>query len=106
LFKHLGRLRAAGMRSGGAVAAADLSHPASGRRVVLRTNAPGLQVYSGNFLDGAAGKGGYRHKVHQSVCLESQTFPNGARETAFPSPVLWPGEEYRHEMVFELRWDA
>ena len=75
---------------GGAVAAR-LCDPVSGRVLELSTDQPGLQFYSGNFLDGSLG-----FPYRGGVCLEPQRFPNSPNVAAFPSPVLRPGEEYRH----------
>ena len=83
--------------------AAELTDTASGRQILLSTNAPGIQVYTGNFLEGVAGKGGAKHCKHQSVCLETQTYPNSVNEEAFPQPWLQPGEQYEHLMVYEFR---
>jgi aldose 1-epimerase len=82
--------------------AAELCDSKSGRWLRLSTNAPGLQVYSGNFLDGVPGKGGVHHKARQSICLESQTFPNSTKQPLFPSPWVSPGQTYRHVMVYEF----
>lgn len=75
-----------------------LRDPDSGRGLMLSSNAPGLQVYTGNFLEGVAGKNGVEYRKHQSICLESQTFPNSVNEESFPSPFIRPGEVYRHRM--------
>lgn len=83
-------------------AAAELRHEASGRALRLHTNAPGLQVYSGNFLDGVPGKDGATYSKQQSMCLETQTYPNSAKQPLFPSPWVSPGETYRHVMVYEF----
>ena len=82
----------------GTVPVAELREPETGRGLVLSSNAPGLQVYTGNFLEGAPGKGGVVYRKQQSVCLESQTFPNSVNAEAFPSPFVRPGEVYRHRM--------
>ena len=82
--------------------AAELYDPGSGRSLTLRTNAPGLQVYSGNFLEGVPGRDGVTYAKQQSICLESQTYPNAVNTPAFPSPVIQPGETYRHLMVYEF----
>ena len=65
----------------------------------------GLQVYTGNHLDGVIGADGRLFHKHSAVCLETQHFPNSPNEPAFPSTVLKPGDVYRHETVhtFSLR---
>ena len=93
---------AGGMLPGPVRAAAELRHEASGRGLRVSTNAPGLQVYSGNFLDGVPGKGGVTYAKQQSICLETQTYPNAAKQPRFPSPWVSPGETYRHELVYEF----
>lgn len=80
--------------------AARLYDPASGRVLELSTDQPGLQVYSGNFLDGSLGfpwRGG--------VCLEPQKFPNSPNVAGFPSAVLLPDEEYRHTSRYRFSID-
>ena len=82
--------------------AAELRHGGAGRGLRVFTTAPGLQLYSGNFLGGVPGKGGLCYGPRQSVCLESQTYPNSVNEPRFPSPWVLPGEVYRHVMRFEF----
>lgn len=93
-------MEAGGMRpvEQGTVPVAELRDPESGRGLELSSNAPGLQVYTGNFLEGAPGKAGVVYCQHQSICLESQTFPNSVNVAAFPSPFIRPEEVYRHRM--------
>jgi aldose 1-epimerase len=76
--------------------------PASGRTLEVWSTAPGVQFYSGNFLDGRqAGKGGRAHGLRAGLCLEPQAFPDSPNQPAFPSCVLRPGATYRH--VIEYR---
>jgi len=79
--------------------AAVLSHPGSGRRMELYTDAPGVQLYTGGFLDGEPGKGGAVYVTHGGLCLETQDWPDAINHAGFPSPVLRPGERYAHTMV-------
>jgi aldose 1-epimerase len=83
--------------------AAVLTDPGSGRVLELRTTQPGLQFYSGNFMDGKpAGKGsvyGYR----TGLCLETQHFPDSPNQPAFPNTVLRPGETYTQRTVLYFR---
>lgn len=60
------------------------------------TNAPGVQLYSGNFLDGVAGKDGAVYHRNFGFCLETQTFPDSVNRPEFPSCVLKPGESMNH----------
>ncbi len=79
-----------------------LSDPASGRVMDVYTSAPGIQVYSGNFLDGAAvvGRGGVAYPKHAAVCLETQTFPGAISFQEewknYPSSVMRKGQKYVH----------
>eukprot|EP00271_Cylindrocystis_brebissonii_P005232 TRINITY_DN17189_c0_g1_i1.p1 TRINITY_DN17189_c0_g1~~TRINITY_DN17189_c0_g1_i1.p1 ORF type:complete len:446 (-),score=54.14 TRINITY_DN17189_c0_g1_i1:527-1864(-) len=80
--------------------AARVVDPVSGHTMDLWTTAPGVQVYSGNFLDGTLkGKGGAVYQRHSALCLETQGFPNAVNEPSFPSVLLRPGETYRHVML-------
>jgi aldose 1-epimerase len=76
--------------------AATLSDPVSGRQMQLWTTEPGLQVYSGNFLDGQiVGRNGARYQQRSAICLEPQHAPDSPNHPAFPSVILRPGEVYR-----------
>ncbi len=80
--------------------AARLEDPASGRWMELFATEPGIQFYTGNFLDGTAkGKGGAAYRRHAGLCLETQKYPDAVNKPGWPSPVLRPGETYRHLMV-------
>lgn len=92
-------------REAGLAHAATVREPESGRVLDVFTTAPGLQVYSGNFLDGSlTGKGGHVYQQYAGMCLEPQTFPNAINEPGFPSPVLRPGQTYQH--TIEYRFSA
>jgi aldose 1-epimerase len=80
---------------------AKLKDPKSGRVLTLSADQPGLQLYSGNFLDGSlTGKGGAKYAQYDALCLESQKFPNAINVPAWKdSVVLKPGQVYRHTMV-------
>lgn len=83
-----------------------LADPESGRVMEISSDQPGLQFYSGNFLDGTlVGKGGAAYPQYGGMCLETQTFPNSINEPAWPQPVLRPGETYRHRMVTRFTTD-
>lgn len=80
---------------------ARLSHPTSGRVLTLLADQPGVQLYSGNFLDGTVvGKRGRRYGQHTGVCLETQKFPNAINVPGWRGQVvLNPGQTYKHTMV-------
>lgn len=83
--------------------AARLEDPASGRVLELLTTEPGVQFYSGNFLDGSVvGKGDRVYRQGDGLCLEPQKFPDTPNQPAFPSARLDPGQTYRHVSVFRL----
>lgn len=85
--------------------AARLRDPTSGRKMELHTTQPGLQVYSGNFLDGALrGKSGAAYPKHAGVALEPQAYPDAVNIPHFPSAILQPDEVYHQ--VIEYRFSA
>lgn len=87
--------------SGDLVHAATLHDPQSGRVLDVHTTEPGLQLYTGNFLDGTiTGKAGRRYDRHWGLCLETQHFPDSPNRPAFPSTVLRPGERYSSRTRF------
>lgn len=83
--------------------AAVLHDPASGRRMTMHVTAPGLQLYTGNFLDGSfAGKNGQLYRQGDGVCLEPQAFPDSPNQADFPSVRLEPGGIWRSTIVLEF----
>ena len=67
------------------------------------TTEPGIQFYSGNFLDGSdLGKDGVVYEHRTGLCLETQHFPNSPNQPDFPSTVLRPGETYRSTTVYRF----
>jgi len=67
------------------------------------TNEPGIQVYTGNFLEGkVAGKKGIAYPKRSGVCLETQKFPDSPNHPEWPSPILKPGEKYMSHQVFKF----
>ncbi|MFF8903897.1 aldose epimerase family protein [Streptomyces olivaceoviridis] len=75
---------------------ATLRDPRSGRTLKIATDQPGLQFYSGNFLDGTlTGTGGRTYRQGDALCLETQHFPDSPNHAGFPSTVLRPGQTYR-----------
>lgn len=83
------------------VNAARLEDSVSGRVLEIRTTEPGIQFYSGNFLDGTIkGKGGHSYGHRTGLCLETQHFPDSPNHQNFPSTILRPGERYQSRTVF------
>ena len=77
--------------------------PSSGRVMEVWTTEPGLQFYSGNFLDGAdRGPSGKPYNFRTAFCLEAQHFPDSPNEKDFPSTVLKPGEVYKQKTVYKF----
>ena len=75
--------------------------PSSGRIMTVITTEPGLQFYSGNFLDGTlVGKGGVVYEHRSGFCLETQHFPDSPNQSAFPSTILRPGETYSSHTMY------
>jgi aldose 1-epimerase len=84
--------------------AAIVSEPSSGRIMEVWTTEPGLQFYSGNFLDGKdIGKGGKRYEYRTAFCLETQHFPDSPNQPTFPSTLLLPGEVYKQKTIYRFR---
>ena len=83
--------------------AAYVEEPRSGRTLTMFTDQPGLQFYSGNFLDGTfAVRSGWTARQGDAFCLEAQHFPNSPNEPRFPTTVLRPGERYRSRIVIRF----
>ncbi len=82
--------------------AAILRDPVSGRCMRVSTTEPGLQLYTGNFLDGINGAGGRSFEQHGALCLEAQHFPDSPNRPEFPSTILSPGEVYSQVTVHEF----
>ena len=83
--------------------AARVEDPGSGRVLELWTNQPGVQFYSGNFLDGTVtGKYGRVHRQYDALCLEPQVYPNTPNRSDFPSARLDPGQTYRHVSLYRF----
>jgi aldose 1-epimerase len=87
----------------GLVPAAHVEEPTTGRVLDVSTTEPGMQFYTGNFLDGTlTGKAGHVYKQRMGFCLETQHFPDSPNKPDFPSTILHPGETYRSKTVFAL----
>jgi aldose 1-epimerase len=75
--------------------------PASGRILEVSSTEPGLQFYSGNFLDGKlTGKGGLKYEFRNAFVMEPQHFPDSPNQPAFPTVVLKPGETYKNTIIY------
>ncbi|WP_162558730.1 aldose epimerase family protein [Robertkochia solimangrovi] len=80
-----------------------VSHPESGRQMEIYTTEPGVQFYSGNFLDGRLlGKAGINYKRRSGFCLETQHFPDSPNHPKFPTVELYPDEAYESETIFKF----
>lgn len=83
--------------------AARLVDPVSGRMLEVLTTEPGVQFYTGNFLDGTlAGKGGHLYRMGDGIALEPQKFPDAPNQPSFLSARVDPGKPYRHVMIFRV----
>ncbi|MDD4636319.1 MAG: galactose mutarotase [Bacteroidales bacterium] len=83
--------------------AARLTSPVSGITLEVYTDEPGLQVYTGNFLDGTVtGKKGIVYNLRSAVCLETQKFPDTPNKPQWPSAVLEPGKEYTSHTIYKF----
>jgi len=83
--------------------AARVSEPATGRVMEVWTTAPGVQFYTGNFLDGTiTGKGGAVYKFRDALCLEPQGFPDSPNHPNFPTTGLKPGELYKNMIAYKF----
>lgn len=90
----------------GLVEAAEVHDRGSGRTLRVRSTEPGLQMYSGGYLDDrVAGKGGARYRQYGGFTLETQKFPDSPRIGHFPPATVGPGETYRHLMVLDFSVD-
>lgn len=82
---------------------ASVKSPASGRLMKVFTDQPGMQFYSGNFLDGTIiGKENTTYLKHSGFCLETQHFPDSPNQPGFPSVILRPGEKYISTTIYRF----
>ncbi len=89
--------------SGKLAEAAEVYEPTSGRVMEVLTDQPGIQFYSGNFLNGSLkGKGGTPYGLRSGFCLETQHFPDSPNHPGFPSTELKPGERYDTTTIFRF----
>ena len=86
--------------------AATVHDPATGRIMEIHTTEPGIQLYTGNFLDGSVtGKAGKKYQKHYALCLETQHFPDAPNQPDFPSTILEPGQQYTHTIIHKFLTD-
>ncbi len=85
-----------------AVLAAKLMDPGSGRFLEVTTTEPGMQFYTGNFLDGSLQSGDREFVKHAGLCLETQHFPDSPNQPGFPSAILRPGEAFISQTIFRF----
>jgi aldose 1-epimerase len=86
----------------GLVLAARVYDPTSGRVLEVDTTEPGVQFYTGNFLDGTPGKHGHSYKSRDAFCLETQHYPDSPNKPNFPSTILRPGKTYHSTTVWRF----
>jgi aldose 1-epimerase len=99
-YDHTYVLHKDGARTG---LAARVFEPQSGRVLEVHTTEPGVQLYTGNFLDGTiSGKGGCAYQQHTGFCLETQHFPDSVNQPTFPTVILKPGQQYRQITTYRL----
>ena len=91
-----------GAAKNGSIPAAVLRDPASGRMLEILTSEPGIQFYTGNFLDGALRGIGGAYPKNGALCLETQHFPDAVHHPNFPSTILHPGETYRQWTAYRF----
>ncbi len=90
-------------QNGSLTLAAKVVHHATGRVMEVRTTEPGLQFYTGNFLDGTLrGKGGTQYRKHSGFCLETQKYPDSPNRPEFPTSILLPGETYSQTTIYRF----
>lgn len=83
--------------------AARVTDTSTGRIMEVYTDQPGIQFYSGNFLDGSiTGKHGKKYEQYFGFCLETQHFPDSPNQPSFPSTILQPGEEFRSTTIYRF----
>lgn len=90
-------------QDGSLALAARVKDPKSGRVMEIETTQPGIQFYTGNFLDGAPQNGGYQR--HEGFCLETQHYPDSPNKPTFPNTILRPGESYHQVTVHRFLVD-
>jgi aldose 1-epimerase len=82
--------------------AAKIVDPKSGRVMEIFTDQPGIQFYTGNFLDGTISAGGKKYVKNAAFCLETQHYPDSPNQPQFPTTVLRPGQTYTHRTIHKF----
>ena len=75
---------------------------AADRKMEVWTTAPGLQVYTGNWVEQNVGKSGKQYDVQHAICLETQNFPDSPNQPTFPTTTLYPGEQYTTKTIYKF----
>jgi aldose 1-epimerase len=89
--------------AGALTVVATVYEPDTGRALEVSSTEPGVQFYSGNFLDGTSvGKGGWAYAMHDGLALEPQHFPDSPNEPGFPATILKPGQTYHHTLSYRF----
>lgn len=89
-------------QQGDCVLAGYVYEPVSGRKMEVFTTQPGLQVYTGNWIEKQTGKEGKTYDRQDAICLETQGFPNSPNISFFPSPLLRPGQKYDEWCIYKF----
>ena len=89
-------------QQGDCVLAGYIYEPVSGRKMEVFTTQPGMQIYTGNWIEKQTGKEGKTYDRQDAVCLETQGFPNSPNIPFFPSPVLRPGQKYDEWCIYKF----
>jgi aldose 1-epimerase len=88
-------------KDSGMAVAAEAYDPPSGRRLIVKTTQPGIQFYTGNFLNGTlTGNNGQKIVQHAAFCLETQHFPDSPNQPAFPNTILAPGQTFHETTIY------
>ncbi len=82
--------------------AAIVKEPTSGRVMTVRTTEPGVQLYTGNHLNGVNGKGGHVYAKRHGFCLETQHYPDSPNKPGFPNVILRPGESFQSTTIYQF----
>lgn len=85
---------------------AEVSDPETGRKLSVWSTQPGVQFYSGNFLNGEIGKNGLPYGKHAGFCLETQEFPDAPNRPEFPGCVLLPGDKYSEQTIWHFDYES
>ena len=84
--------------------AARVTEPKTGRIMEVLTDQPGIQFYTGNYLDGSnIGKGNKVYNHRNAFCLETQVHPDSPNQDGFPKSILNPGETYKHVCIYRFK---